>query len=260
MPRAGLSPRAVVDIALDVVDDGGPSGWADLALSTVAHRAGVAVPSLYKHVDGLPALRSAVAARCVEDLTAAMTRAVTVAGRMTGLAGTDPAGTDPAAAGPIATGPVATGPIATGPVATGPIATGPIATDSVVTGPVASGHAATDAPAGERLPTTLTGAAAVRALALAIRAYALDHPGRYRAVQGAETAALGPESAAPVDLVARAVRELGLPPDRWVDQVRTVRAAVHGFVELELGGGFGLPEDVEASFRYLVETLVTGLR
>lgn len=204
MPRAGLSPRAVVDIALDVIDDGGPSGWADLGLSAVAHRAGVAVPSLYKHVDGLPALRSAVAARCVEDLTAAMTNAVTVAGPVTGPAGTD--------------------------------------------------------AAGELLRTTLTGAEAVRALAVAIRSYALTHPGRYRAVQGAETAALGPASAGPVDLVARAVRELGLPPDRWVDQVRAVRAAVHGFVELELGGGFGLPEDTEASFRYLVETLVTGLR
>ena len=55
MPRAGLSPRVVVDLALEVVDDGGPSGWADLGLSAVAHRAGVAVPSLYKHVDGLPA-------------------------------------------------------------------------------------------------------------------------------------------------------------------------------------------------------------
>lgn len=195
MPRAGLSPQAVVDLALGVVDDGGPSGWADLALSTVAHRAGVAVPSLYKHVDGLPALRSAVAARCVDELAATMAAAVTVAG-----------------------------------------------------------------PADEGEPTTLTGADAVRALALAIRTYALSHPGRYRAVQGAETAALGPASSAPVDLVARAVRELGLPPDRWVDQVRAVRAAVHGFVELELGGGFGLPEDVEESFRYLVETLVTGLR
>lgn len=209
MPRAGLTPQVVVDLALAVVDEGGASGWADLGLSAVAHRAGVAVPSLYKHVDGLPALRSAVAARCVEDLTAAMTKAVTVAERIPGPAGTDPAGTD---------------------------------------------------PAGERTPTTLTGAEAVRALAVAIRSYALTHPGRYRAVQSAETAALGPASAGPVDLVARAVRELGLPPDRWVDQVRAVRAAVHGFVELELGGGFGLPEDVDASFRYLVETLVTGLR
>jgi len=204
VPRAGLTPQVVVDLALAVVDEGGTSGWANLGLSAVAQRAGVAVPSLYKHVDGLPALRSAVAARCVDDLAAVMTAAVT----------------------------------------------GPAADPTL--DPVAA--------AGKGPNATLTGAAAVRALAIAIRAYALAHPGRYRAVQGAETAALGPASSGPVDLVARAVRELGLPPDRWVDQVRTVRAAVHGFVELELGGGFGLPEDVEASFRYLVETVVTGLR
>ena len=204
MPRAGLTPQAVVDLALEVVDDGGASGWANLGLSAVAQRAGVAVPSLYKHVDGLPALRSAVAARCVDDLAAAMTAAVT--------------------------------------------------------GPAADPTADPVPAAGKGSSATLTGAAAVRALAIAIRAYALAHPGRYRAVQGAETAALGPASSGPVDLVARAVRELGLPPNRWVDQVRTVRAAVHGFVELELGGGFGLPEDVDASFGYLVETVVTGLR
>ena len=209
MPRAGLSPQAVVDLALAVVDEGGPTGWADLGLSAVAHRAGVAVPSLYKHVDGLPALRSAVAARCVEELTAAMAAAV---------AGTTSQRRSPA-------------------------------TDHV------SGHAAgTGSPAAP-----LTGAAAVRALAEATRAYALAHPGRYRAVQGAEAAGLGERSAAPVELIARAVRQLGAPPQRWVDQVRAVRAGVHGFVELELSGGFGLPQDVDASFRYLVDTLVAGL-
>ncbi len=207
MPRAGLSRQAVVDLALSVVDDGGPSGWSDLALSTVAHRAGVAVPSLYKHVDGLPGLRSAVAARCVADLTDAMARAI---------------------ARP--------------------------ATD------LEDAAAHKDAPADDDRRATLAGAEAVRALAAAIRAYALAHPGRYRAVQSAETAALGPGSAGPVELVARAVRQLGLPAHRWVDQVRAIRAAVHGFVELELGGGFGLPEDVEMSFRYLLDTLVAGLR
>jgi AcrR family transcriptional regulator len=184
VPRAGLTPQAVVDLALHVVDEGGPSGWADLSLSAVAHRAGVAVPSLYKHVDGLPALRSAVAARCVEELTEAMRNAI----------------------------------------------------------------------------VDRSDADALRALADATRAYALAHPGRYRAVQGAEATALGGRAAAPAELIAHVVGELGLPRERWVDQVRAVRAAVHGFVELELGGGFGLPEDVEASFRYLVETVVTGLR
>ena len=183
MPRAGLSPEAVVDLALAVVDDGGPSGFADLTLSAVATSAGVAVPSLYKHVDGLPALRTAVAHRCVDELTAALENAVD----------------------------------------------------------------------GQ------TGRDALRAVAGATRGYALAHPGRYRAVQGAEATALGAPAARTAAVIAEVVEQLGAPKDRWVDAVRAVRAAVHGFVELELAGGFGMPEDVEVSFRYLVETLADGL-
>jgi AcrR family transcriptional regulator len=183
VPRAGLSPLAVADLALAVVDDGGAAGWADLTLSAVAARAGVAVPSLYKHVDGLPALRLAVAARCVDEFTA-------------------------------------------------------------VLGAAAAGH---------------EGAEALWRVMSAARHYALAHPGRYRAVQGVEATRLGEQSARSVEVIAEVVQQLGAPPERWVDAVRTVRAAVHGFVELELAGGFGMPEDVDASFRYLVDTLVTGL-
>ncbi|HTJ35416.1 MAG TPA: TetR/AcrR family transcriptional regulator [Dactylosporangium sp.] len=73
MPRAGLTPAAVVDAALRVVDRGGP---ASLTLAAVAAECGVATPSLYKHVAGLPELRSLLAARVLDDLTATTTSAV----------------------------------------------------------------------------------------------------------------------------------------------------------------------------------------
>ncbi|MBE9940881.1 TetR family transcriptional regulator, partial [Cellulosimicrobium cellulans] len=57
MARVGLSHDAVVRIALDLVDAGGPTGFADLTLAKVAAQAGVATPSLYKHVGSLAALR-----------------------------------------------------------------------------------------------------------------------------------------------------------------------------------------------------------
>lgn len=60
MPRAGLSREAVVDIAVDLVDSG-PRGFAELTLASVAGRAGVAVPSLYKHIGSLGDLRRDVA-------------------------------------------------------------------------------------------------------------------------------------------------------------------------------------------------------
>lgn len=66
MPRAGLSPDAVVDAAVAVVDAGGPGA---LTLAAVAGRAGVATPSLYKHVRNLAELRLLVTVRVMEELT-----------------------------------------------------------------------------------------------------------------------------------------------------------------------------------------------
>jgi AcrR family transcriptional regulator len=50
----------VTDIAVELVDSA-PDGFAGLTLAAVAARAGVAVPSLYKHIGSLAELRRAVA-------------------------------------------------------------------------------------------------------------------------------------------------------------------------------------------------------
>ncbi|GGQ90007.1 TetR-like C-terminal domain-containing protein [Kitasatospora griseola] len=74
MARAGLSPTAVVDHALDLID---AQGAETLTLAAVAARAGVATPSLYKHVaGGLPELRRLVAVRTLDDLTDHLAAAV----------------------------------------------------------------------------------------------------------------------------------------------------------------------------------------
>jgi AcrR family transcriptional regulator len=73
MPRAGLSTGAVVDAALDVVDD---QGLGALTLAAVADRTGVAAPSLYKHIGNLGELRVLVAARVMAEMTDRFTAAV----------------------------------------------------------------------------------------------------------------------------------------------------------------------------------------
>ncbi|WP_043620779.1 TetR/AcrR family transcriptional regulator [Nonomuraea candida] len=65
MARAALSRDAVVEIALGLVDDEGERG---LTLSAVAGRAGVATPSLYKHVRNLAELRELVSIRIMNEL------------------------------------------------------------------------------------------------------------------------------------------------------------------------------------------------
>ena len=190
MPRAGLSRETVTRIALDLVDAGGPTGFTDLTLAKVAAEAGVATPSLYKHVGSLAALRREVAVAAARDLRADLVD------RTLGRSGPD----------------------------------------------------------------------ALRALAHGIRAYAHAHPGRYAAVQ----VAADPEDPADAELAAAGAEVVGLmiavlhgfdlPQDRGVDAVRALRAGVHGFVVLELGGGYRLPQDLDRSFAVLVEMLVAGVQ
>lgn len=73
MPRVGLSPDAVVDAAIAVIDADGPDA---LSLAAVASRTGVATPSLYKHVSSLDALRGRVQLRVITELGDALAEAV----------------------------------------------------------------------------------------------------------------------------------------------------------------------------------------
>ena len=63
-----------------------------------------------------------------------------------------------------------------------------------------------------------------------------------------------------VALMGAVLRGFGLPDDRTVDAVRTARSALHGFVMLEAGGGFGMPDSVDRSFEALLDTVVAGVR
>ena len=66
-----------------------------------------------------------------------------------------------------------------------------------------------------------------------------------------------------VDTVVSVVTEVlagyHLRDDDAIDATRALRSALHGFVTLELGGGFGLPVSIERSFDRLVQGLVTAL-
>jgi AcrR family transcriptional regulator len=103
---------------------------------------------------------------------------------------------------------------------------------------------------------------ALVAMAHAWRAWARDHPGRYQIAQRAPA----PGDADHLAVAARAVEVMttvmagyGLHGDDAIDAVRAVRAALHGFVSLEAGGGFGMPFSVDRSFDRLVSALVTAL-
>lgn len=51
---------------------------------------------------------------------------------------------------------------------------------------------------------------------------------------------------------------LGLSGSEALHAARGMRSAVHGFTTLEMAGGFGLPLDLDESFRRLIESLLAG--
>ena len=100
---------------------------------------------------------------------------------------------------------------------------------------------------------------ALVAVADAYRAYALAHPGTYAALQLATDAAASEAAGQLVDVVVAVLRGYGLEGDDAIHGVRIFRSALHGFVMLETGGGFGIPLDLDESFARLVSTLDRGL-
>lgn len=183
MPRAGLNTAKVVHEAADLADE---VGWDSLSLAALAPRCGVKLPSLYKHIASLDALRLEVSALALRELAVALTGAVL------GKSGSD----------------------------------------------------------------------ALRALAHAYRGYALAHPGRYAATVSAPTGNhLGQrEAAAEVFRVVEATLSgYGFTGDDVIDAIRALRAALHGFVHLETNHGFGLPADIDRSYRRLVDGIDTTM-
>ncbi|WFE65478.1 TetR-like C-terminal domain-containing protein [Micromonospora sp. WMMD714] len=72
MPRAGLTTEVVIERGSRLLE---AHPTDELTLAALAESLGVRVPSLYKHVDGLPGLRRGIMLRAKEKLAAALTEA-----------------------------------------------------------------------------------------------------------------------------------------------------------------------------------------
>ena len=101
-----------------------------------------------------------------------------------------------------------------------------------------------------------SGPGAIRAVAHAWRTYANAHPGAYAATVRAPDDDAGDRLVA---VVVAVLRGFELTDEDALHAVRILRSALHGFVALELAGGFGAPIDVDVSFERLVDVLIAGL-
>lgn len=109
----------------------------------------------------------------------------------------------------------------------------------------------------------LQGAEALRAIAVADRRFALEHPGLYDsflpAPRPGEDDELYDSLAEPVFLVAHVFLDMGIAQDHAIHLIRALRALLHGFLDLEKAQGFGLPVDIDESFEAAVELIVKGV-
>ena len=183
MPRAGLSTRRVVDDAAALADE---VGLDNLTLAAVAERLGVRLPSLYKHVAGMPALQRELALRAKDEMTRAFARATVGKSRR----------------------------------------------------------------------------AALRALAIAYRDWATEHPGLYAAgvrAPRADDAEDQQASAAAFEVVYDALSGYDLDEATAIDAVRTLRAALHGYIGLAASGGFGMDRPLDESMKWMLDALDMAL-
>ncbi|BFU43919.1 TetR/AcrR family transcriptional regulator [Krasilnikovia sp. MM14-A1004] len=114
------------------------------------------------------------------------------------------------------------------------------------------------AAAGEPSPV-----ASLHAIARAYREFARAHPGLYAALLPVPTTETDPawtaRAAEPVQVLVTVLAELGITPSRHIHLIHTLRAVLHGFVDLELGHGFGPADRVDASFEAALSLVIRAM-
>ena len=107
------------------------------------------------------------------------------------------------------------------------------------------------------------GVEALRALADADRDFAATHPGLFEsflpAPRPGEDDELYEAMAQPVYLVAGILLNMGIPQEEAIHLIRAMWALLHGFLDLEAKGGFGMPVDIDNSFDASIELMISGI-
>jgi AcrR family transcriptional regulator len=103
------------------------------------------------------------------------------------------------------------------------------------------------------------------AVAQAFREYVKENPGLYVSTllssgrQEVQDKNLVHEEERALNVGLAVMASIGLQGEDAIHALRAFRSMVHGFVTLEVAGGFGLPADCDESFRRMVQALIAGL-
>jgi AcrR family transcriptional regulator len=108
-----------------------------------------------------------------------------------------------------------------------------------------------------------SGEEAIFAIAEAYRRFAKEHPGLYAAslrAPGPDEAALAETDDDILAIIRAVLAPYELRGEEEVHAMRAFRSLAHGFVSLEVAGGFGMPVAVDESYRALVQLLLVALQ
>jgi AcrR family transcriptional regulator len=107
-----------------------------------------------------------------------------------------------------------------------------------------------------------SGTEALLTMADAYRRFALDHPGRYAASVIAPAAGDTEHLGVAADILHTVSAVLGgyrLHGDDEVHAIRALRSLMHGFVSLQVAGGFALSQDLDESYHRMVAGFARSL-
>ena len=105
-----------------------------------------------------------------------------------------------------------------------------------------------------------SGLDALTAMALAYRAFALDHPGQFASTllpPRSDLDELAPANATLINVFVLVYRAIGLEDHEAQLAARAMRSAIHGFLALE--HTTTSPSEHDAEYRYLLDALQRGL-
>ena len=117
---------------------------------------------------------------------------------------------------------------------------------------------------GDLIQSTIgiAGDEAVRSLSKTYITFARSHPGLYDStfpLADSNDIEVQESSSKIVDLVVRILNAYDLEMESALHVTRGLRSILHGFSSLEQKGGFGLPLDIDTSFKLLIDTYLEGL-
>ncbi|MEM7737988.1 MAG: WHG domain-containing protein [Deinococcota bacterium] len=104
---------------------------------------------------------------------------------------------------------------------------------------------------------------ALKAVATSYREFAKHQPGFYEITlqsnEGQDAELVVAEKEA-LEIFIGILRGYNLEEEHALHAIRAIRSSIHGFVALEVKGGFGLPLDIEESFHYHLQILDYGIK